>query len=68
MPVSQWLKKDLHYLIDDYLAEKVISRQGIFHYAQVKDLVDGLMSGRRDTSWQLWNLIAFQAWHSRYGS
>jgi len=68
MPVSQWLKKDLHYLIDDYLAEKVISRQGIFHYAKVKDLVDGLMSGRRDTSWQLWNLIAFQAWHSRYGS
>jgi asparagine synthase (glutamine-hydrolysing) len=68
MPVSQWLKKDLHYLIDEYLAEKVISRQGIFHYAQVKDLVDGLMSGRRDTSWQLWNLIAFQSWHSRYGS
>ena len=68
MPVSQWLKKDLHYLIDDYLAEKVISRQGIFHYPKVKDLVDGLMSGRRDTSWQLWNLITFQAWHSRYGS
>jgi asparagine synthase (glutamine-hydrolysing) len=68
MPVSQWLKKELRYLIDEYLNKQAIERQGIFHYEPVKDLVGGLVSGRRDTSWQIWSLIAFQAWYSRYGS
>ena len=44
-----------------------IVRQGIFNYPVIKGLVDNLMAGRSDTSWQLWNLIAFQVWHSRYG-
>lgn len=67
MPISRWLKKELGYLIEEYLNRRVIERQGIFNYAPVKDLVEGLKSGRRETSWQIWNLIAFQAWFARYG-
>ena len=26
---------------------------------------DDLKNGRRDTSWQLWTLVAFQAWSER---
>jgi hypothetical protein len=26
---------------------------------------DDLKTGRRDTSWQLWTLVAFQAWQER---
>ncbi len=68
MPVSQWLKKEIRYLIEEHLDRRMIERQGIFNYAPVKELVDGLRSGRHETSWQLWNLIAFQAWYARYGS
>ncbi len=68
MPVSQWLKKEISYLIEEHLDRRVIERQGIFNYTPVKELVDGLRSGRHETSWQLWNLIAFQAWYARYGS
>ncbi|MFH1078817.1 MAG: asparagine synthase (glutamine-hydrolyzing) [Pseudomonadota bacterium] len=66
MPVSQWLKSDLRYLIEDHLSREKIDGQGIFHYPAVKKLIDELMSNRTDTSWQLWNLIAFQVWHARY--
>ncbi len=66
MPVSQWLKSDLRYLVEDHLSQEKINGQGIFHYPVVKKLIGDLMSNRTDTSWQLWNLIAFQVWHARY--
>lgn len=66
MPVSQWLKSDLRYLVEDHLTHEKIDRQGIFHYPAVKKLIGDLMTNRTDTAWQLWNLIAFQVWHARY--
>ncbi|MDO9542466.1 MAG: hypothetical protein Q7J98_09105 [Kiritimatiellia bacterium] len=57
----------LSFLIDEYLSKNGIIRQGIFNYPVIKGLINNLMAGRSDTSWQLWNLIAFQVWHSHYG-
>lgn len=67
MPVGKWLKTDLKFLIEEYLSKDGITRQGIFNYPVIKELIDNLMTGRSDTSWQLWNLIAFQVWHRHYG-
>ncbi len=66
MPISRWLKKDLKYLIDEYLSEDRISRQGIFSCSVIRKLVADHLSGCSDTSWQIWNLIVFQAWYSNY--
>lgn len=66
MPISKWLKSDLWRLIEDNLSQERIIREGIFHYPAIKKLIDKLMSNRSDTSWQIWNLIAFQVWLSRY--
>ena len=66
MPVSRWLKTDLHGLIDTYLARERIEKQGIFNYPVIEDLVRNLMHNRTDSSWQLWNLIAFQAWYEAH--
>ena len=67
IPISKWLKSDLRYLIDENLSEKRITERGIFHYPVIKRLIDDLISNRSDTSWQLWNLIVFQAWLKQYG-
>ncbi len=63
MPVSRWLKTDLHHLIETHLSRERIEQQGIFHYPAIENLVTDLMHSRRDTAWQIWNLIAFQAWY-----
>jgi asparagine synthase (glutamine-hydrolysing) len=63
MPVSKWLKMDLRYLIETHLSRERIEKQGIFHYPVIESLVENLMHDRTDTSWQIWNLIAFQAWY-----
>ena len=66
MPVSRWLKTDLHGLIDTYLSPERIRKQGIFNASVIGTLIGNLMENRTDTSWQLWNLIAFQAWYDSH--
>jgi asparagine synthase (glutamine-hydrolysing) len=66
MPIGVWLKKELRFLVEDYLDAAVIRRQDFFDAALVRELVETHRSGRRDTSWQLWNLIVFQHWYQRY--
>ncbi|RPI79524.1 MAG: asparagine synthase (glutamine-hydrolyzing) [Desulfobacteraceae bacterium] len=66
MPIGAWLRKELHFLMDEYLGPHSIRRQGLFDADIVQNLVQTHLSGRRDTSWQLWNLIVFQHWFKKY--
>ena len=66
VPISSWLKKDLKFLIEEYLSPAVIKNQGIFHDGAVNTLIRNLYCSRADTSWQIWNLIVFQNWYCRY--
>ena len=66
MPIGTWLKKELRFLIDEYLQKDLIKKQDFFNYETVEELVGAHMSGRQDTSWQLWNLIVFQHWYRTY--
>jgi len=66
MPIGAWLRKELRFLIDDYLDEARIRNQGFFEYDVVKKLVTDHMKEREDTSWLLWNLIVFQHWYEKY--
>ncbi|RJR49241.1 MAG: asparagine synthase (glutamine-hydrolyzing) [Desulfobacteraceae bacterium] len=66
IPIAAWLRKELRFLLDEYLREEVVRKTGLFHFPAVDRLIDDHMSGRRDTSWHLWNLIVFQYWYDRY--
>jgi asparagine synthase (glutamine-hydrolysing) len=66
VPISRWLKNDLKFLADRYLAEERIRDQGLFDYEVVKKLGESHAANRSDTSWMLWNLIVFQYWYDHY--
>ncbi len=66
MPISAWLRNELGGMIDETLETGRLSRQGIFDAQAVARLVADFRERRRDPSWQLWNLMAFQVWHEKY--
>jgi asparagine synthase (glutamine-hydrolysing) len=66
MPIGAWLRKELSFLIKEYLHKDRIEKQGIFDPRIISDMVSNHMSGRQDTSWQLWNLIVFEHWYEKY--
>jgi len=65
IPISQWLKTGLRFLLSDYLSRERIESQGIFNFAIIQRLISDLLDNRTDTSWMLWNLIVFQYWYER---
>lgn len=66
IPISRWLRDDMRHLVDSYLDEGLIRDQGIFNHVLIKDLVHKHMHRETDTSWMLWNLVAFQYWYQKY--
>jgi asparagine synthetase B (glutamine-hydrolysing) len=66
VPISRWLKTDLKFLIDQYLAKEKLREQGIFDFEIVDGLIQKHLSNKTDTSWMLWNLIVFQHWYQNY--
>jgi asparagine synthase (glutamine-hydrolysing) len=64
VPISAWLKKDLHYMLEEYLSPQRLKGQSIFKPEVVEALKRDHLQNRRDTSWLLWNLIVFQHWYS----
>jgi len=63
VPISDWLRKDLRFLLGEYLSEAKVKSQGLFNYSVMKQMVDQHMSKKKDYSWSLWNLITFQCWY-----
>ena len=66
VPISVWLRNELRFLVDEYLSETFVNKQGIFNYPFIKSLVEGYMEGKTDHSWQIWNLIVLGHWFRRY--
>jgi len=66
VPISQWLKTDLRFLIDQFLEKKKIDAQGIFDYKVIESLIYNHTHNKTDTSWMIWNLIVFQYWYENY--
>ncbi len=66
IPIGAWLRKELKFLIDEFLSRDFINKQGFFEYEIIDCLIKKHLSKKMDTSWQLWNLIVFQHWFKKY--
>lgn len=65
IPLCNWLKTDLQFLIDDYLNENLINKVGIFDTKQVRSLVRRFKFGNNDYLYnRIWQLILVQKFMS----
>ena len=66
MPLARWLRSDLRPLVEEVLAPDRIAEEGFFRPEAVTALVDAHLSGRANLRKELFNLITFELWLSRY--
>lgn len=72
VPVINWLKKDLKYLLDKYLSEKYLREQNIFNEKDVKNILELFFKNINKeyngvyVNNLVWNLLVFQLWYDRY--
>ena len=68
IPIFTWLKTDMKYLIDQYLSNEYISKQGLFN-SQVITQLKKNFEKPENTAYMghfLWNILSFQLWYKRY--
>ena len=62
IPLNEWLRKDLRYLIDDYLSKKVVEDVGLIKYPLVSKLKKAYFGGQTYLYNRIWVLILLHKW------
>ena len=66
VPLGVWFRGGLRELFADTLLSPSSLQRGYFQPAFVKRIVEEHVSGRRDHTLQLWQLVVFEKWHQLY--
>jgi asparagine synthase (glutamine-hydrolysing) len=66
VPLGVWFRGGMRELFADTLLSSRSLSRGYFQAPFVRRLVEEHVSGRRDHSWRLWQLVIFERWHATY--
>lgn len=66
IPLARWLKFDLRPVVDHFLSESMVKNMGLFNWDIVSDILDDHYSSKSDNRKQIWNLLVFSMWWSRW--
>ena len=64
MPLDAWLRGPLQEWAWELIKPEVLAKHGVFSAEVVRRAWDEHISGRRNISQLLWNVVMFQAWMS----
>jgi asparagine synthase (glutamine-hydrolysing) len=66
VPVADWLRGPLKSMLLELTATDRLREQGLFRPEAVEQLVSDHISGRIDRRKELWAMLQFQLWHSKF--
>ncbi|MBI4924661.1 MAG: asparagine synthase (glutamine-hydrolyzing) [Bdellovibrio sp.] len=68
IPMRDWLRGELRYLLQDYLSFDRLKREGVFQENQVQRIVVEHLENRANHSHLLWSLLVFQMWKEHFSA
>jgi len=66
IPIKHWLRTELKEMMQDYLQESRIKKEGLFNAKEVNQLVDSHLKKKSNNSHQIWALLVFEIWKDNY--
>jgi asparagine synthase (glutamine-hydrolysing) len=66
VPLGTWFRGGLKELFADTLLSPSTMQRGYFEPRFVRRIVDEHLSGRRDHTLRLWQLVIFERWQRQY--
>lgn len=66
LPIYDWLRGDLSYLLDQYLSESSLLKSGIFNVLAVQKLITKFRRKQLHDESIIWKVLQFQLWYERW--
>jgi asparagine synthase (glutamine-hydrolysing) len=66
VPLGVWFRGGMRELFADTLLSSHSLSRGYFQTSFLRRLVEEHVSGQRDHTWRLWQLVIFERWHAQY--
>ncbi len=66
IPYEKWMMEDLRSRVEDFLSDDIIEKQGIFNVAEVNNLKNQFLNGKKEFGLKIWYLLMFQMWFDRW--
>ena len=66
LPIYDWLRTDLQWVLDEYLNKSSLNASGLFNVNEILDMVHLFKKGKLKYKSVLWNIIIFQMWYKRW--
>jgi len=66
LPIASWLRGSLRPWAEELLGERRLHNQGLLDAEAIRRAWRQHLSGRRDLAYELWDVLALQAWLERW--
>lgn len=66
IPMKNWLRQELRPLMEEYLSESRIRKEGLFNAPYIKKLKEEHLKGTANHAHRLWSLMVFEIWRDVY--
>lgn len=66
LPIYDWLRGDLSYLVDEYLSKQALGKSGLFNVEFLLLEIEKFKCNRLHYSPIIWNLLMFQIWFRKW--
>ena len=66
VPLGTWFRGNLRELFADTLLSATSLQRGYFQSAFIKRTVEEHLTGKRDHTLRLWQLVVFEKWQQQY--
>lgn len=66
IPIGKWMQSELKDLVNKYLSEEQIKKQGLFNWSEVSKMKILFLSGKTEYEMKIWYLLMFQMWWEKW--
>lgn len=66
IPVADWMQNELRNLVENYLSEDRIKREGILNPISVSSLRTQFLGGKKELDVKIWYLLMFEMWYEQW--
>jgi len=66
IPIASWLQNELKAIVDFYLSDSFIEKQGLFNNNEIQKIRNSFYKGKTERAEKIWYLLMFQMWYDTW--